>query len=110
MEDKTIARIVIITGTIAIITGAFLFAFHRCGGWDAAEKSSSSKASAEIDHSRQQIMESLPSVADVQKMLSDMGYDVKVDGIAGPQTMAAWNRAMLDREALSVCRELNNGR
>lgn len=41
----------------------------------------------------------LLSIADTQRRLVELGYDVKVDGKVGPQTLAAWDHAFCEQSA-----------
>ncbi len=41
----------------------------------------------------------LPSQADIQQALVDRGYDLRVDGVVGPDTRTAWDEAYRNQEA-----------
>jgi len=55
---------------------------------------------AEPTKHQQQVVTSrpLPSLQDIQQRLKDMGYDVKVDGVYGDKTKAAWENAVCLQE------------
>lgn len=38
-------------------------------------------------------IDALPSIMDVQRKLCEMGYDIAVDGVLGPETQRAWEAA-----------------
>lgn len=45
--------------------------------------------------------EHIPSPYELQRMLVERGYDIKVDGKIGPQTMEAWNSVYIQQSANS---------
>lgn len=54
----------------------------------------------------------IPTVTELQEALIDMGYDLGptgADGVCGPLTEAAWNRAICQRYALKSYAKMPKG-
>ena len=47
----------------------------------------------------------LPTIAEVQRQIQDMGYDIEVDGRLGPKTEEAWDRACADQIMLEMLKK-----
>ena len=41
----------------------------------------------------------LLSMTETQRLLVELGYDLKIDGKIGPQTLAAWDHAFCEQSA-----------
>lgn len=93
MNIKTWNRIAC-DGMVTIIFGVILgFAFWMVETWSHAREpvvllSATEQMVAELDY--------LPTSVQVQRAINVYGYGIAVDGIVGPETIAAWKFAEFD--------------